>query len=802
MRLFCLSLILIISGFCQVTSAQSEINGYVYDAENKESLPAATVQIEGTYRGTITNNDGKFSIKIDEYPVTLLARFIGYEITKITLQRAPEEPVSFLMKPTPVSLEEIEVTGEDPGMYIMRQVIKAKKEWQETLESYKADAYTRQILRNDTGIVSITESISEAWWDAKKGASEVIKSKRQTKNVESDQNWAGASYIPNMYDNDIEISGFEMVGVTHPDALDFYNFTLQNTRKLGDTYVFDIKAEPRRKLQPTFEGMVSVLDNEFAILDVNLKPSKSMIFPPPIQEFNLNYKQQFSNFGKDYWLPVDVRIDGNIKIGFVGFQFPDINFHQISRITDYEVNVPVPDSLFSEERGERLMVDSASVKSAVDSLFIQAPSVVPLEKDEELAYAQLDSTKSLEDAFRPKGALASMAMDDDDDGGLAQYGAVFRYLKPQLWYDRVDGLSAGGNLEYKFEWGDNWREEIEFTPGIHLTYKTVSERIGYGAYAKGEFRKQGFEYDLRFMDESETRFESVNYARWMSSLAAGFGIADYFDYYWAKSFSANISKEFDTDWKELLVSAGWKWSEDRSTPQRTNYDLLARTTFRPNPEIDEGTDQRFSLGINIGDEPVPLSPIGRNRLAVNLTYSDEALGSYFSYFKTEAVMEMRLETFLKRRLLPNALDIKLQAAHISGDLPLQRLPVIEGTLMGFSPFGNLKTLRNRVYEGQTTVAGFWEHNFRTVPFELIGLESVAKQGTGIIIFGGHARTWLPDELKKRFSDAFYPYENYIERVHHEVGVSINSLFGIMRVDFAKRLDAPGFYAGISIARIL
>lgn len=801
MRFISYFLLFLLTGICQQTLAQSEINGLVYDAETRESLPAATVQIEGTYRGTITNNDGKFSIKVDEYPVTLLTRFIGYEITKVTLTEAPDEPVSVLMKPTPVSLEEIEVTGEDPGMYIMRQVIKAKDEWLQNLESYKAQAYTRQILRNDTGIVSITESISEAWWDAQKGASEVIKSKRQTKNVDSGDNWAGASYIPNMYDNDIEISGFEIVGVTHPDALDYYDFTLQNTRKLGDTYVFDIKAEPRRKLQPTFEGMISVLDNDFAILDVDLKPSKSMIFPPPIQEFNLHYKQQFSNFGKDFWLPVDVRIEGKIKVGFVGFQLPDINFHQISRITDYEVNIPVPDSLYSEERGERLMVDSASVKSSTDSLFIDAPSVVPLGRDEELAYAQLDSTKTLEDAFRPKGALANMAM-DDDEGGLAEYAEIFRYLKPQIWYDRVDGLSLGGNLEYEFEWGDNWREEIELTPGIHLSYKTISERIGYGAYVKGEFRKQGIEYDLRFMDESQTRFEAVNYARWMSSVAAGLGIADYFDYYWSKSYAAEVSKEFDTEWTELMIKTGWKWSEDRSTPQRTSYDLLARTTYRPNPGIDEGTTQEVSLGINIGDEPVPLSPIGRNRFAVDVSIADESLGSDFSYIKTEAVMELRLETFLKRRLLPNVLDMKLKAGHISGDILMQQLPVVEGTLMGFSPFGNLKTLRNRVYEGQTTVAGFWEHNFRTVPFEIIGLDAIAKQGTGIIVFGGHARTWMPTELKNRFRNASYPYENYIERVHHEAGISINSLFGIMRVDFAKRLDAPGFYAGISIARIL
>ena len=51
------------------------------------------------------------------------------------------------------------------------------------------------------------------------------------------------------------------------------------------------------------------------------------MFPPPIQEFGLWYRQQFSNFGGDFWLPVDVRIQGNIKFWFSGTA---ISTHRIS----------------------------------------------------------------------------------------------------------------------------------------------------------------------------------------------------------------------------------------------------------------------------------------------------------------------------------------------------------------------------------------------------------------------------------------------------------------------------------------
>ena len=57
---------------------QEILTGFVKDAETGKGLPIANIQIEGTYKGTITNDDGMFTLKIDELPVTLLITYIGY----------------------------------------------------------------------------------------------------------------------------------------------------------------------------------------------------------------------------------------------------------------------------------------------------------------------------------------------------------------------------------------------------------------------------------------------------------------------------------------------------------------------------------------------------------------------------------------------------------------------------------------------------------------------------------------------------------------------------------------------------
>src|SRR5690606_15596302 len=114
-------------------------------------------------------------------------------------------------------------------------------------------------------------------------------------------------------------------------------------------------------------------------IEADLKPGESVMFPPPIQEFGLWYKQQFSNYGGDFWFPVDVIIEGTIKIGFPGLQFPAIKFAQISRLTNYLVNEPSPDSLFAIQR--RLLVDTLSVNRGGSESRINLMRV-PLDENE------------------------------------------------------------------------------------------------------------------------------------------------------------------------------------------------------------------------------------------------------------------------------------------------------------------------------------------------------------------------------------------------------------------------------------
>src|SRR5699024_1874586 len=169
---------------------------------------------------TRTNHAGSFAMSIPSslLPATLLIRYIGYHTYSHSVPLQTGRQLEIALEPSVTEMDALVVTDENPGERIMREVIRRKQQWRQKLDTYKAEAYTRQTLSNDTSIVSISESASQVFWDDERGHREVLRSKRQTSNILPGENVAGVSYLPNLYDDNIDIAGFEVVGITHPNA--------------------------------------------------------------------------------------------------------------------------------------------------------------------------------------------------------------------------------------------------------------------------------------------------------------------------------------------------------------------------------------------------------------------------------------------------------------------------------------------------------------------------------------------------------------------------------------------------------
>jgi Family of unknown function (DUF5686)/CarboxypepD_reg-like domain len=772
-------------------SAQQFISGYIRDRETKEPLAAANIQIVGTFQGTISNEDGKYLLQINALPSTILVSYIGYQLQQITIESSREKIQDIYLKPILLETEPITVIAEDPAMGIMRKVIKRKQEWRKKIKTFKADAYTRFTLENDSGIVSISESVSQVFWDRERGVREVIKSKKQTDNLKANQNFAFSSQTPNFYDDDIEIMGFQIIGPTHPDALDYYQFKLLGERPLDKQIVFDIQVIPDSKLQPTFVGRISVVDSIFIMIDVELKPNPDVVrFPVPIEAWNIYYSQQFSNFGQDYFLPLDVRMNGDIKIGFAGLDFPKMGYKQAARLTNYQVNIELPDSLYENKniRSE----DSLSI--AHDSLFTATKEIIPLSETEELAYREIDSTLTMEKAFKPTGFIADMAefLDDDDSDSSDSKGSFLPAgIAPVFWFNRVDEFHIGASYEHTFFKRLLMSLESAYNTGIH--------RWSYGSSLEYQFGKRRTAWiKAHYGESSATRYFSESYSRLVASLYSLFAGPDYFDYY--RKRGLNLQAGYKIRSINTSITLGLNLEKHTSLSKTSDRDLIGSNYVqRLNPAIDQGHLNSIELKIKYDDNYVPFGLIGQNRAEIQVEHSaHDVLISDFSYTQFRASGDVMIKTFLTRRILPNTLNIHLSAGYSSGELPVQRFAILDAVMGAFAPYGVFKSLYNRPLEGENYFGVFWEHNFRTVPFELLGLDWLVDKQIGLIAFGASGRTWISDKTLKTLD---YNYR-YQDSYRHEAGIAINGIFQLFRVDFTRRLDKADFTVGVSLLRWL
>lgn len=778
--LLLLILIFPLRGFSQT------VQGIITDSETGDPLPSATVLYEGTYRGTIANLDGEFSIDIDQFPAVLIIRYIGYKSERAELDGHQDEPLRITLEPSVTEMDEVVVTDRDPGLSIMERVIARKQIWRSELKTYEVDAFTRQVLRNDKEIVSITESGTRSFWDSEKGHREVQLFRRQTTNIGADQNFAGVRFLPNFYDDNITIAGYNVVGITNPNALRYYDFRLLETLQIDGEPVYKIEVIPKRRLQPLFEGVAYVLGSEYALLEVDVKPNDVVNFPPPVQEFDLSYRQQFSNFGENFWLPVDMHIAGTIRISMIGLRFPSIRFSQTSNLSEYRVNVDLPDSLYRTDR----MFSRAETNTTADL----SQKLVPLTAEERVAYETIDSTNTLEKAFEPEGFLAGLLQDDDESsfsigpGGLLPAG-----FSPTGRFNRVDGFNVGLKMERRFDsiglrteaFGSYSFHADHFDYGLSLRQRVSPEELSPRIFLSGTFA-----------EEIRPRTASSIFTGYMNSFQSLMGGADYFDYFKTTALTGEIELRSILPRTDLRVTFANRDDRSVELSEESVYDfsIFGLHSSRPgNPGIWDGTLNSLKLELDLNRPRYDFGVSGSRSLRLSVERSSSEIGSDFEFTRLNVEAKWNMDTFFSRRVFANTLALQFTGGYSFGDLPPQNLAILDGTMGRFSPFGVLKTRNGRPYEGSQYWMLTGEHNFRTVPFELLGLRPLVDRGWGIILFGGVGYADSPNDLY-----SFTPAST--DGLHSEAGLSLNSIFGIFRIDLAKRLDAPGSFIGISLPR--
>jgi hypothetical protein len=754
-----------------VTAQTFRLSGRVTDLEGGEALPSATVRIAGTSRGTITNVDGRYVLRLPPGPVRIVFSYVGYQTDTLTVPMAGDRTLDVVLRPVSIELQEIVVTDEDPAYRIMRRVIENKHRWKDSLRSYQFKAFTRQVLRRDTAIASITESYTHGYWRAGDTLREVVVQKRQTENIPLRMNFAFVGQIENFYDDELEFFGFQFVGPTSPEAFDYYRFFLEAVKEDNGAPLYEIRMEPRSRVTPLFAGRLMVIGDSFALVGIDVRPNEAYVIPF-LSDLSITYAQGFSQYGGLYWMPTDIRIQGAIEVGIVGISLPRVGFEQTSTIYDYSINAEVPDSMFMKPR-----LVTAPESMTFDSTFWAENEVLPLTTEEEAAYVNIDSTQTLEKQFAPTGPLTGL------DGGMF---AALEYV--DVRFNRAEGLFLGGKIEI-----DTLTSWLAASARAGYGFSDMRWKYSVGAAVRLESSTQlrvGADvYDDigRFHDELALDAFGV-------SLTSLFAKNDPRDYYYVRGFSPYVEI---APLRRLMVRLRYRDEQHRLARQSTDYSFFFREkSYRELPEAAEGRLRSLAFEAQLGDEPVPFDLVSRDFLEVEFEVSPgRSLASDFDYSWLSVRGEYHIADFLTRNLFPPTLTAHASGGVAWGSVPPQRIFSLPSTVTGFGPLGVLRGSRVKEFGGTRYLVFSLEQNFRSVPFLLLDIPFLYKNGIEFMVHGTIARSWADGSavVDSTATGGWYS----------EVGAGIGKILGFIRCDVSYRIFKPSrFVVTFALSRIL
>ena len=778
--IFGMLILLMICGRAVTAQTIYTITGKVVNAQTGEAIDRVNIRISGTPRGTITNRDGSYVLSMPEGNYVLIYSYVGCQRDSLHISLTKNISCNVKLEPADIILPEVVTIAEDPAYAIIREAIKKKHELDKLLNSYSFKAFTRAKFNRDTSIAGITESYTDGYWHKGDTLHEVVTQKHMTTNLPEAGMVASVGEIVNFTDDIIPLVGFKFVGPVAENALDYYNYKLFRTFRKNHVDIYEISIFPKSRLVPLFQGNISIADSSYAVVGIEVRPNEAFHFPF-VNDIEIDFNQKFALYDEKFWMPTDIAMEFGGKISIVGMSFPKIELEQTSVIYDYQINAAIPDSILKKPV---LVVDSLAAK--YDSTFWNAHRVLPLTSVEEKAYTTLDSTQTLAKQFKPTGAAASVLS-----------FSMLRYI--DIRYNRVEGLFIGGTYTYGSGKAISSLEISSSGESYNTSTASgwrVNAAVGYGISDKIFKWRLGGEYPLDKENTVEAGLDVYRdithfpdggfYPAILNSVFSLFGCNDYWDYYMSYGWNAHVNVAPFTH-ASIVLSV--QSESQMSVQKNTDFSILSfRNVYRLNPPVMDGQMRSLKLKMYYGPEKVVLNLVPVNAVELSAEYSSPSvINSDFNFSRYYMTASCFFSTFLKSYLLPPQMNLMFAGGTSTGTLPPQREFVLDSQLGRFAPFGVLKTAYPREFIGDRFVMISAEHNFRSVPFLMLGIPFLYKSGIEVLINATATQSWLNG---KSMTNGWY----------YEAGIGIGKIFGIIRADVTYRINNPNdlfFSIGIS-----
>jgi len=484
----------------------SQIKGTVTNNKS-EPLPFVNIYLENSYTGTTSNENGIYSLEIEETGTyTLVFQYLGFEtLTKeVEVNKLPFD-LNVQLKETSISLDEVVInTKEDPAYRIIRETIKRRKENLDRIAAFKADFYSRGLWRVDsvpekilgqevgdfdgaldstrTGIIYLSETISKiSYQKPDKFKERILASKVSGNDNGFSFNSAQESNF-SFYENTIDLNT-AIVSPIANNAFGYYRYKLAGVFYEGSKLINKIEVTPKRKNDRIWEGIIYIVEDDWQLYGAELKTTGTAIQVPIVKE--LVFKQNFSfDTEENAWIKRSQIID--FSFGFFGFNgdgrfigvYSNYNFKPefekrsfTNEVLYFEPEANKKDSLFWEEkRPIQLTVEEVND-------YIKKDSIQELRKSK----VYLDSVDAVNNKFGLLSILAGYTYRNSfNKWSLSYEGPI-----SGLGFNTVQGWNGSAELSF-FKWNDDNRTNWWYSR-LNATYGEAEDRLRWQGLISRKF---------------------------------------------------------------------------------------------------------------------------------------------------------------------------------------------------------------------------------------------------------------------------------------------------------------------------
>ncbi len=259
----------------------SYITGVIIDDETRTPLSFATIALKNTGKGTVSNNNGKFGLRItsDLEKDTLSVSYLGYQGREIPVKKALRNNFTVSMKREFISIPEIMIKNQVPQEIISKARAAISHNYGNT-PALMTGFYREGVLKKSE-LQTYSEAILEIYKSSYSGSllRDQIKVYKSRKIENTDRTDTLAVRLKAGLSTCLELDGAKNIfDFLTPEYMPEYNYRMTDIVTYDNEEAYAIEFEQRENVDlPLYNGTIYINTADYGILNAEFELNQSLI---------------------------------------------------------------------------------------------------------------------------------------------------------------------------------------------------------------------------------------------------------------------------------------------------------------------------------------------------------------------------------------------------------------------------------------------------------------------------------------------------------------------------------------------